>query len=89
MPFLFGAIILINTWTFMLFGFDKLRAETGSWRIRESTLLTFALLGGSLGACAGRAFFRHKTRKQPFASNLNRIVIGHFLLGAIGVGLMV
>jgi uncharacterized membrane protein YsdA (DUF1294 family) len=89
MPFILGAIILINTWTFMMFGFDKLRAEAGSWRIRESTLLTFAFLGGSLGACAGRSFFRHKTRKQRFASSLNRIVIGHLLVIAVGVGLIV
>jgi len=70
-----GAFILINTWTFMLLGFDKLRAETGSWRIAESTLLGFAFFGGSVGAYVGRRVFRHKTRKEPFSSNLRRITV--------------
>jgi uncharacterized membrane protein YsdA (DUF1294 family) len=36
-------------------------------------LLTLALLGGSPGAYAGRAAFRHKTRKQPFSRELHTI----------------
>lgn len=78
--------LLLNIWTFMVFGFDKLRAEAGVWRISESTLLTLAFIGGSAGAIAGRRFFRHKTRKQPFASNLDSIVSLHLvlLLGYIG-----
>ena len=81
-----GTFILINTWTFMLFGFDKLRAEAGSWRIAESTLLGFALLGGSIGAFAGRRFFRHKTRKEPFSSDLRRIAIFQAIAAAAGTG---
>jgi uncharacterized membrane protein YsdA (DUF1294 family) len=30
-------------------------------------------LGGSPGAYLGRRLFRHKTRKQPFVSNLHGI----------------
>ena len=76
---LLSAFALINLWTFMLFGFDKLRAGAGHWRIAESTLLGFALLGGSLGALAGRRIFRHKTRKQPFSSQLNGIILFHVI----------
>ena len=72
--FFIGTLILLNTWTFMLFGFDKLRAEAGHWRIAESTLLGFALFGGTIGAFAGRGFFRHKTRKEPFSSQLFAIM---------------
>ena len=79
------AYALINLWTFMLFGFDKLRAEAGRWRISESTLLSFAMFGGSLGAVAGRAAFRHKTRKQPFSSQLDGIVWLHVI--GVGAGL--
>lgn len=75
-----GLFLILNVWTFMVFGFDKLRAEAGAWRITESTLLTLAFIGGSAGAVAGRRFFRHKTRKQPFASNLDTIVGLHLVL---------
>ena len=81
-----GTIILLNTWTFMLFGFDKLRAEAGSWRIAESTLLGFALIGGSAGAFLGRRVFRHKTRKQPFSSQLHAITFLQAIAAAAGAG---
>ena len=81
-----GTILLINTWTFMLFGFDKLRAEAGSWRIAESTLLGFAFFGGSAGAFLGRRVFRHKTRKEPFSSHLRQIATFQALAAAAGAG---
>lgn len=70
-----GLLALINLCTFMLFGFDKVRAEACTWRVSEGTLLTWALFGGSIGAYAGRAIFRHKTRKQPFSSHLHQTAI--------------
>ncbi|WP_374284854.1 DUF1294 domain-containing protein [Novosphingobium sp.] len=63
---LIEALCAINFAAFAAFGIDKARAENGGWRIRESTLLWLAFLGGSPGAWAGRGVFRHKTRKQPF-----------------------
>lgn len=57
----------------MLFGWDKIRAEKFQWRIAERTLLRYAMLGGSIGAYTGRTIFRHKTRKQPFNANLQKI----------------
>jgi uncharacterized membrane protein YsdA (DUF1294 family) len=79
-----GTFILLNTWTFMLFGFDKLRAEASSWRIAESTLLGFALIGGSGGALLGRRFFRHKTRKEPFSGYLYAIVVLQAICAVVG-----
>ena len=32
-PNIIAAIAVVNVWTFMLFGLDKIRAEEGSWRI--------------------------------------------------------
>ncbi len=69
------ALIAINFIAFTAFGIDKANAERGHWRIAESTLLTLALLGGTPGAYAGRALFRHKTRKQPFGSQLFAIAV--------------
>ncbi len=67
------ALIAMNFLAFAAFGIDKARAEAGAWRISEETLLWLAFLGGIGGAYAGRALFRHKTRKQPFSSYLNAI----------------
>lgn len=75
-------LTILNVWTFMVFGFDKLRAEAGTWRISEGTLLSLAFIGGSVGALAGRRFFRHKTRKQPFSASLDGIVKLHVALSA-------
>ena len=45
---------------------DKKKAKKGSWRIKESTLLTMGLIGGSIGGIAGMYTFRHKTQKPRF-----------------------
>ena len=79
-----AALIALNLVTFAMFGIDKAKAQSGTWRVKESTLLTLALLGGTLGAYAGRALFRHKTRKQPFGANLFAIAVLQVLsLGAL------
>jgi uncharacterized membrane protein YsdA (DUF1294 family) len=88
LPNALGLFALVNLWTFMLFGFDKIRAEAGSWRVSEGTLLAWAFLGGSIGAYAGRALFRHKTRKQPFSSHLHQTAILHVLALALVGGWM-
>ncbi len=69
----------MNFLAFAAFGIDKARAEQGAWRISEGTLLQLAFFGGMLGAYAGRAMFRQKTRKQPFSSNLHAIAAMQFL----------
>ena len=78
------ALIAMNFAAFAAFGIDKARAERGAWRISERTLLHLALFGGTIGAYAGRALFRHKTRKQPFGNDLRLIAV--LQLGAAAVG---
>jgi uncharacterized membrane protein YsdA (DUF1294 family) len=78
------ALIAMNFFAFAMFGIDKAKAEAGRWRVQESTLLMLALLGGIGGAYAGRALFRHKTRKQPFSRQLHTIAVPQVL--AVGVG---
>ncbi|APG63375.1 hypothetical protein LPB140_11910 [Sphingorhabdus lutea] len=85
---IFGAIFLINLWTFMAFGFDKMRAENGGWRVSEDGLLTLALFGGIMGAYVGRAIFRHKIRKEPFSRRLQQIAIFQCFICAIVSGWM-
>jgi len=80
------ALAAMNFLAFAAFGIDKRKAEAGDYRIAESTLLMLALLGGTPGAYAGRATFRHKTRKQPFSGQLHAIAVLQVLAlgGAIG-----
>lgn len=80
------AIIALNFATFAAFGIDKSRAENGQWRIQESTLLGMTLLGGTVGAWSGRRAFRHKTRKQPFNSELTAITVLQIVLIGLYLG---
>ena len=68
------ALLLVNFWTFVRFWQDKRRSRAGERRISESDLLGLALIGGSPAALLARHLFRHKTRKQPFTSQLYAIV---------------
>ncbi len=88
LPFILFALLVVNGVTFMLFGFDKLRAEAGTRRIPESTLLGFSVCGGIAGAWLGRSVFRHKTRKEPFSSWLRRFAVVQALIAAVALGLM-
>ncbi|MCV0382755.1 MAG: DUF1294 domain-containing protein [Erythrobacter sp.] len=82
-------LIAINFVAFASFGIDKARAENGWRRTSEANLLALALIGGTPGAYAGRKLFRHKTRKQPFSSQLHTIAILQIAaLVGLGVFLM-
>ena len=76
------AFILINAWTFILFGWDKYCSETGRWRVRESTLIGWAVIGGTPGAYLARQIFRHKIRKRLFSVYLKSTVILQLLAGS-------
>jgi uncharacterized membrane protein YsdA (DUF1294 family) len=77
-------VITLNLLAFAAFGIDKIKAKTDRRRIQESTLLLLALLGGTPGAYAGRALFRHKTRKQPFSGRLHTIAAVQLVALAAG-----
>ena len=59
-------LLLVNAVAFILMLADKIKAKKNLWRIRESTLMLSAALGGSLGATIGMYLFRHKTRHLKF-----------------------
>ena len=81
MPFLdvlFAAVsyaIAVNLAGFLAFLWDKHCAMTGRWRVRESTLLTLAAIGGVIGCIVGQRVLRHKTTKEPFRTRLLAILI--------------
>ena len=64
------AFAAINALTVLRFWQDKQFARTGARRVPEAELLQLAMLGGSPGALLARQVFRHKTRKQPFSTQL-------------------
>jgi uncharacterized membrane protein YsdA (DUF1294 family) len=70
-----SGLLLVNALTVLSFWEDKQRAIAGERRIRESDLLGLALIGGSPGASLARRLFRHKTRKEPFSTQLLVIVV--------------
>lgn len=59
---------------------DKRRAVKGVWRIPEATLLTVAVIGGSIGSICGMYAVRHKTRHLKFKLGLPLILILQLLL---------
>ena len=88
LPNVLGLFALINLITFLLFGLDKILARAGSRRVSEGALLIWAFFGGTIGAYAGRAVFRHKTRKQPFSSHLHQTAMLHVFAAALAGGWM-
>lgn len=65
----------INLIGFAIMGIDKLKAKKRAWRIPESTLFVFALIGGSLGTTLGMFLFHHKTRHWYFRYGMPAILI--------------
>jgi Predicted membrane protein len=74
---------LYNVVVFCVYWWDKDAARNDLWRVSEATLLGLALLGGSPGAVAAQRLLRHKTRKEPFRSNLASIVSLHGVVIAV------
>lgn len=75
-----SGLLLINVMTFRVYWMDKDAARGQSQRVRETTLLWLAFLGGSPGAVCAQKLLRHKTRKEPFRSRLEAIVFCHIIL---------
>ena len=68
-------LLAINVFAFGLMGYDKNIAKNNQRRISEKTLLTSALIGGSIGSGLGMLYFRHKTAKTSYQIKFFGIVI--------------
>lgn len=73
-------LIIINLVAFLVMFIDKKKAEKDRWRIKESTLLILAVIGGSIGALIGMYVFHHKTKKPRFYIGIPIIIILQILL---------
>ena len=76
----FGYLLIINALGFLLMLADKRKAQKKLWRIPESTLLTAAAFGGSIGMLIGMYTWRHKTRHLKFTLGVPAILIAQIAL---------
>ena len=60
---LYSALSAIS---FIFYGFDKYRATSQGWRIRENSLHVMDFFGGWPGGFFAQYCFKHKTRKTSF-----------------------
>lgn len=59
-------MLAVSALTILVYAKDKSAAERGMWRVRESTLHLWSLLGGWPGAYVAQRALHHKTRKDAF-----------------------
>ena len=76
-------LLIINAVAFLLMLVDKLKAKKHLWRIPESTLMTSALLGGSVGALLGMYTVRHKTKHKKFTIGIPLILFAQIALAVL------
>ena len=67
-------LLAANIVTFVVFGIDKYKAKRGLWRIPEASLLTMAVIGGSIGAWLGTKVWHHKTLHKKFKDGIPLII---------------
>ena len=80
-PVILFYLLTINAVGIVIMLADKRKAQKNQWRIPEATLITVALLGGSVGSLAGMRLFRHKTRKPKFYIGIPLILAAQLILG--------
>ena len=68
-------LLVINIATFFTYGIDKWKAKKSKWRIRETSLLALAVLGGSIGAWLGMKVWHHKTMHKKFQFGIPLIIV--------------
>jgi uncharacterized membrane protein YsdA (DUF1294 family) len=73
-------LIVINVATFITYGIDKYKARRAMWRVREASLLIFAVLGGSAGAWLGMKVWHHKTQHLKFKYGVPFILFAQIAL---------
>ena len=75
MKYFYIWLAIINIAAFVAAGIDKHKAKAHKWRIRESTLIAMAILGGSVGLLLGMYIFRHKTKHPKFTIGVPIILV--------------
>lgn len=76
---------IVNIAAFISMGLDKSKARNHRWRIPESMLFFFAIIGGSIGSILGMHIFRHKTKHWYFVWGMPLILVVQLAL----IGLLI
>lgn len=87
MKLLLYYLLIINAAGFLLMLVDKWKAKKNRWRVRESTLLLIAALGGSVGSLAGMYLFRHKTLHLKFTLGIPLILAAQCIAAVLVMAL--
>ena len=87
MKLLYYYLLIINAAGFLLMLVDKWKAKKNRWRVRESTLLIVAALGGSVGSLAGMYLFRHKTLHLKFTLGIPLILAAQCIAAVLVMAL--
>ncbi len=82
MKYLLLYLLIINALGFALMLIDKWKAKKNRWRIPEATLMTVALLGGSVGSLLGMYTVRHKTKHLKFVLGIPVILVLQIFVAA-------
>ena len=80
-------LLIINALAFLLMLVDKWKAKKNRWRIRESTLMLVAALGGSVGSLLGMYAVRHKTQHLKFTVGIPLILAAQCLIAVLVMAL--
>lgn len=72
-------LALLNVVALFAYWRDKHAAQNGDWRVQESVLHGFALLGGWPGAWFAQSVLHHKTRKPSFQLAFKATIALHCL----------
>lgn len=83
MKLLLVYLLIINAAGFVLMLADKRRAKKNLWRIPEMTLMSVAMLGGSLGCLWGMYAVRHKTKHKKFTLGIPIILAFQIILAVL------
>ena len=73
--YFFIYLAVISLLSIIITCLDKFKASHHRWRVRESTLLIFSALGGSIAMYITMHIIRHKSRKLKFMLGIPLIII--------------
>lgn len=76
-------LLVWNTFTWALMGFDKYQAQGGRYRVAEQTLLMSGLCLGAPGILLGMYTFRHKIRHRRFVWGMPVCLLLNLLVGLL------
>ena len=76
----FAYFVIVNLFTFIIYGLDKWKAKKSKWRFSEAMLLKLAIIGGSIGAWLGMKTWHHKTMHKKFKYGIPTIIIIQLLI---------